>query len=78
MSFNYPVGTWTPRSAAEHANDILGNINSILRAENALDSSGNLIQLAASLGNVVWLLCLAVGDVQADDDAALTSAKRGR
>ena len=76
MSFNYPVGTWTPRSAAEHANDILGNINSILRAENALDSSGNLIQLAASLGNVVWWRCLAVGDVQADDDAALLAASQ--
>ncbi len=76
MSFPYGPGTWTPRSAAEHASDILGNINAILQVQNVLDSDGNLIQLAASLGNVVWLLCLAVGQSQADDDEALLAASQ--
>ena len=71
MSFTYPAGLWQPASAAEHAADILGQINAILQANSVKDSGGNVIQFAASLGNVVWILCLALGNIRADDDLLL-------
>ena len=61
MSFlSYSAGLWTPSSAAEHAVDCLNQINSVLAANNIQDSSRNLIQFAASLQNVVWIICLAI------------------
>jgi len=77
MSFiQYPPGAWTPSSAVEHANDILNQINAVLQANNVTDSQGNLIQLAASLGNVVWIMCLAIGQIQAANDTALLAASQ--
>ena len=74
--FTYPAGTWTPKSASEHAADILAQINAVLQTNNVKDSSGNVIQFAASLGNVVWILCLAMGNVRADDDLLLLQASQ--
>ena len=75
MSFlAYQAGLWQPASAAEHAVDTLNQINAILQANNVTDANGNLIQLAASLGNVVWIMCLAVGNIQAVNDQNLLSA----
>ena len=74
--FTYPAGTWTPASAAEHSVDILNNINAVLQANNIRDSSGNLIQFAASLGNIVWIMALALGNMRADDDAILLAASQ--
>ena len=74
MSFIYGAGLWQPASAAEHASDILGQINAVLQANSVKDSGGNVIQFAASLGNVVWILCLALGNIRADDDLLLLQA----
>lgn len=77
MSFlAYGAGTWTPSSATEHAIDCLNNINSVLASNNIQDASGNLIQFAASLGNVVWIMCLAIGNIQAINDQNLLLASQ--
>lgn len=74
--FTYPAGLWTPKSASEHAADLLANINSVLQANAVKDSAGNQIQFAASLGNIVWILCLAEGNIRADDDLKLLAASQ--
>ena len=74
MAFNYLAGLWQPRSSAEHAGDLLSQINAVLQTNAVKDSAGNQIQFAASLGNIVWLLCLAEGNIRADDDQTLLAA----
>ena len=74
MAFNYLAELWQPRSSAEHAGDLLSQINAVLQTNAVKDSAGNQIQFAASLGNIVWLLCLAEGNIRADDDQTLLAA----
>lgn len=77
MSFlAYGAGTWTPSSAAEHSVDCLNQINAVLAANNIQDANGNLIQFAASLGNIVWIMCLAIGNIQAINDQNLLLASQ--
>jgi len=73
---SYAAGTWKPSSASEHAADILAQINAVLAANNVLDGSGNVIQFAASLGNVVWIMCLSLGQILADNDQDLLGASQ--
>jgi hypothetical protein len=54
--------------------DCLNQINAVLAANNIQDSSGNLIQFAASLGNIVWIIALAVGNMEANKDLNLLGA----
>lgn len=77
MSFlSYSAGLWKPASASEHAADALANINAVLTANSVKDSAGNQIQFAASLGNVVWILCLALGNILANNDVSLLGASQ--
>jgi hypothetical protein len=74
MSFNYPAGTWTPKTAAEHATDMLNDINAQLAANGITDGNGNIVTLQPIASNAIWILCLAVGAMRADDDQALLAA----
>ena len=74
MAFTYLAGLWQPKSSAEHAADLLAQINLVLQANAVKDSAGNQIQFAASLGSIVWLVCLALGNIRADDDQILLQA----
>jgi hypothetical protein len=76
MSFSYPAGTWTPKTAAQHANDILNSINTELQANGVLDSLGNPMVLQAIASNEVWIQCLAIGQMRADDDLKLLAASQ--
>lgn len=72
--FTYPAGLWTPKTAAEHAADLLADINAQLLANGVLDSAGNQMVLKPVASNAVWIICLAVGAMRADDDLALLAA----
>jgi hypothetical protein len=75
MSFVYNGSTFTPHSTAEHASDILQNINDVLKANN-VQVGGILVQFTASIANVVWILCLAVGAMRALYDQILFAASK--
>jgi hypothetical protein len=75
MSFSYPSGTWTPHTTAEHATDLLNNINTVLSTNN-VRVGGVLVQFSANIANVVWILCLAVGAMRALYDQVLFAASQ--
>lgn len=76
MSFNYPAGTWTPHTAAEHAANLLNDLNAQLAANNIRDANGNIVVLQPVATNAVWLILLAMGAMRADDDLALLAASQ--
>jgi hypothetical protein len=63
----------TPHTANEHAIDVLNYINAILKANGVVDSNGNVMQLTPNMADAMWILCLAVGDLRADDDQVLVA-----
>ena len=69
MSFNYNGNTWTPITASDAANDLLTRINSFL----ALNSITNFLKPIIS--NVIWIFCLAVGQLRAIYDQLLYQAQ---
>ena len=58
---------WVPRSALEHAQDMLAAMNTSLAPLG--------ITLKASMANVVWWICLGIGALRASYDLALSAAK---
>ena len=76
MSFVYSAGTWIPHTAAQHAADILNTINATLAAQGILDSAGNQMVLQPVASNAIWILCLAIGAMRANDDQALLAASQ--
>jgi hypothetical protein len=75
MSFSYNSGLWQPRTTSEHSADILANINGVLAANN-VQVNGVLVQFTASIANVVWIICLAVGAMRALYDNILFAASQ--
>lgn len=71
MSFTYNSDTWTPRSTTEHAQDIMGNINSILKSQGVSDSD----LLKASADSAIWIHILAIAQLRADFDLSLYEAQ---
>ena len=60
MAFNYPPGqNWTPMSASDISNDLLNRINTIL-SQNSITNF-----LKPVISNVMWIFCLAVGQIGA-------------
>lgn len=62
MSFQFGSITWTPRTASEHANDLLVEYNASLAAQ-------GLSPVVGTQANALWLLFLALGSkFQTNDD----------
>lgn len=74
MSFQIDGQTWQPKSTAEHTNEILNKINSLLQENNITDEKGNVVQLSANFANAFYLLALASGNRYADQDEKLVAA----
>ena len=74
MSFNINGETWQPKTAVEHADQIIDKINQLLQENNIVDKDGNIIQLKKNYGNALYLLALGDGERFADNDAALSKA----
>jgi hypothetical protein len=74
MPFVYNAGTWTPKTAAQHTNQLLVDINAQLSANGVLDSQGNAMVLQPIASNAIWILCLAIGAMRAGDDQTLLAA----
>jgi hypothetical protein len=69
MAFNYPSEqNWTPLTASQISNDLLNRINTILSS----NSITNLLRPVIS--NVIWIYCLAVGQIRAIYDQLLYQA----
>lgn len=67
--FDYSGNTWTPVNASDAANDLLARINAIL-AQNAITNF-----LRPLISNVIWIFCLAVGQIRAVFDQLLYQAQ---
>jgi len=67
MSFSVPGSSWTPKSALQHADEVLAAINTALAPVN--------ISIVPTKSNVIWLFCLGIGAVAALFDNSLESAK---
>lgn len=67
MSFSVPGSTWVPKSAVQHAQEVLTAINTTLAPLN--------ISIVPTKSNVIWLFCLGIGAVAALFDTSLESAK---
>lgn len=74
MSFKINGETWQPKTAAEHADAIINQINTLLQENNVQDSSGNVVQLKKNYGNALYLLALGDGQRFAENDAELSKA----
>jgi hypothetical protein len=74
MSFVYSAGLWQPKTAAQHSASILNDINAQLASLGVLDSQGNAMVLQPVASNAIWILCLAVGAMRANDDQTLLAA----
>jgi len=67
MSYTVLGSTWTPKTALEHAQNMLDAINVSLAPLN--------ITLVPALSNVIWLICLGVGAIASVFDQTLAVAK---
>ncbi|MBP5792291.1 MAG: baseplate J/gp47 family protein, partial [Spirochaetaceae bacterium] len=74
MSFKINGETWQPKTAVEHADQIIDKINQLLQENNIVDKDGNIVQLKKNYGNALYLLALGDGERFADNDAALSKA----
>ena len=70
MSFSYESNTWIPRTAAEHAADILNQINAKLTAKEITPL------LAANDANPIWIFVLAIAEIRAIKDQELYQASQ--
>jgi hypothetical protein len=67
MSFEVSGSTWVPKSALEHAQSMLDAMNTVLRPLGK--------ELTPSMTNVIWWICLGLGDLASTFDDNLSSAK---
>lgn len=67
MSFTVNGQTWTPQTTTQHAINMLDTMNANLQ-------SLGLDQVVASNANAIWLILLAVGQKEADQDNVLVQA----
>lgn len=74
MSFRMYNETWQPKTAEEHADDLLESINTLLQQEGITDQEGNIAQLQKNYGNAMYLVILALANRLADNDAKLSAA----
>lgn len=74
MSFKINGETWTPKTAVEHADLIIDQINELLQDNAVKDKDGNIVQLKKNYGNALYLLALGDGQRFAENDAALSQA----
>ena len=74
MSFKINGETWTPKTAVEHADLIIDQINTLLQENGVVDKDGNIVQLKKNYGNALYLLALGDGQRFAQNDAALSQA----
>jgi hypothetical protein len=65
--FTVTGSTWVPKSSLEHAQDMLAAINVVIAPLG--------ITLRAAISNVVWWICLGIGELRADYDDKLSAAK---
>jgi hypothetical protein len=67
MAFSVSGSSWVPKSAYEHAVEMLTAINTLLVPLS--------ITLVPSMSNVIWWVCLGLGALAAAYDNSLTAAK---
>ena len=74
MSFKIDNEEWEPQTAEEHSSNIMQTVNSLLEQNGIKDDSGNIVSLKQNYGNAFYLLCLAIANRIADNDAKLSKA----
>lgn len=74
MSFKIDDEEWEPQTAEEHSSNIMQTVNSLLEQNGIKDDSGNIVSLKQNYGNAFYLLCLAIANRIADNDAKLSKA----
>jgi hypothetical protein len=74
MSFKIDDKEWEPQTAEEHSSNIMQTVNSLLEQNGIKDDSGNIVSLKQNYGNAFYLLCLAIANRIADNDAKLSKA----
>ncbi len=74
MSFKIDDEEWEPQTAEEHSSNIMQTVNSLLEQNGIKDDSGNTVSLKQNYGNAFYLLCLAIANRIADNDAKLSKA----
>lgn len=74
MSFKIDGAEWTPKTALEHARNIINRVNQLLQENGVQDSQGNIVQLKQTYSNALYLLSLGDGQRLAENDAKLSQA----
>ncbi len=74
MAFKIDGVTWEPKTATEHADNIIDTINDLLQENEIKDSSGNIIKLEKSFANALYLLAMGDGNRFAKNDEELLKA----
>ena len=74
MAFEIDGETWQPKTALEHADRIIDEINRLLQVNEVRDKDNNIVQLNKNYSNALYLLALGDGERFADNDAKLSNA----